>query len=183
MRQLRAWWRRQDRMGRLVIATLVAVPGLLGLALCCIAAIGVAQGIGDVASGAPTPTARPAAVAPTAMPTPAPFVRRTATPAPTRAPLPTVAPDAVRLTRAELGNTWPLTVDEATVTCIGGVWIVLFADGQVYAVNGLARAEAVARGWGDVAAIHADDPANPGLKRSLAPILEAGLALCRRSSP
>jgi hypothetical protein len=180
MRQLRAWWRRQDRMGRLVIATLVAVPGLFGLTLCCLVAIGVAQGIGDVASGAPTPAPRPAAVAPTAMPTPAPLVRRTPTPAPTRTPLPTVQPDAVRLTRAELGDAWPLTVDEATVTCVRGVWVVLFADGQIYAVNGLARGVAAERGWRDVAAIRADGPANPGLKRSLAPILEAGLALCRR---
>jgi hypothetical protein len=45
-------------------------------------------------------------------------------------------------------------------------------------VNGTAGGMAEANGWRDIKAIWADDPNNEGLKISIGPLIDDGLALC-----
>lgn len=62
------------------------------------------------------------------------------------------------------GGVWPLTVDEGRIDCIGKGRVTLIAEGETYALNGLAE------GAGDGQAIDSiwlDNPDSPGLKMSM----------------
>lgn len=56
---------------------------------------------------------------------------------------------ARRLTKAEFGSAWPLSVDEGVVRCleVGGGAVVFEADGKTYALNGVAKTAARAHGY------------------------------------
>lgn len=59
---------------------------------------------------------------------------------------------------------WPLSVEEGRIDCIGRGRATLIAEGETYALNGLAV------GAGDGQAIDSiwlDDPDSPGLKMSM----------------
>lgn len=81
------------------------------------------------------------------------------------------APPPGYVSRAILGDDWPLTVDEGVLTCTGsgGLGAVTFTTGSTaYAVNGVA----VQRGAGiDIAPILVAG-------KDISPVLERGLALC-----
>ena len=82
------------------------------------------------------------------------------------------------ITRADLGDRWPLTVESGVLRCkgSGGVGEVTFASGgTVYAVNG--NAKATGR-YADISAIWSDDPLQPGIKADMAALADAGLRLC-----
>ena len=70
------------------------------------------------------------------------------------------------------GKTWPLTVDEATLSC-DGMAVFAEVDGKRYAVNGTAKARAAI-----LNPIWADDPNMPGLKIDMSDLIDEGLALC-----
>lgn len=73
---------------------------------------------------------------------------------------------------------WPFTVDKGTLKCSGG--LVTFAVGnKTYAVNGSAKTKGRAIGWVDVAEIWRNNPAIPGTKISISPVISQGLDLCK----
>lgn len=82
------------------------------------------------------------------------------------------------VSRDQLGDEWPFTVDSGMVACDGanGVGEVTFtAEGTTYAVNGLAIQTGQ---YAEIDTIWADDPTIPGAKKSIGPIIDLGLALC-----
>jgi hypothetical protein len=77
--------------------------------------------------------------------------------------------------RSRFGEAWPLTVPSGLLTCDNTGAIYLRTDnGQTFGVNERALS------YLDIAAIQAVDPAGVGGKKSLAPLVEAGQALCAR---
>jgi hypothetical protein len=73
---------------------------------------------------------------------------------------------------------WPFTVDYATLMCAkgnDGDRVTVTANREMYAFNGTAKS---ANLWPDFDVIWADDPAIPGAKVNIDPMLQRGLALC-----
>jgi hypothetical protein len=55
-------------------------------------------------------------------------------------PTPAAIPaDAETVQRGQLGDLWPLTVDEGAVQCVDGSYVLFITGGVAYAVNGRAR--------------------------------------------
>ena len=76
------------------------------------------------------------------------------------------------LTRAAVGDTWPLTVDSGMLLCEGTAEVAavkFVADGKTYAVNGTAMRNK------SLADIH--DIWLPGM--DISPVLNTGLQLCK----
>lgn len=111
-------------------------------------------------------------------------------PAPTEDadPPPVVVPDNVKgepglVTRADLGNEWPLTVDYGLVgyenKTAGGralkVATLTGPDGTVYALNGTAKSHTNAV---LIDPIWAPDPDTTGLKITIGPLIERALTFC-----
>jgi len=94
----------------------------------------------------------------------------------------TSAPAERNISSADLGKAWPLTVPGGTLRC-GGPGAVSFEtdEGIVYAVNGTGTAWSRTNNlaWSDIGSIQADDPSASGRKLKLAPLIAAGLRLCR----
>ena len=82
--------------------------------------------------------------------------------------------DAVRrVTAAELGDRWPLTVREGEVDCIGKA--AVFRSGQkAYALNGAAKS----RGYLPIEPIWKTDPTVPGLRINIGPLIDLALKQC-----
>lgn len=176
--------------------TIVGFVALVVLSFC--GAAGQAAGI--IARPTPRPTTAPTIVAakateaptvgPTTAPsaTPVPSVPTEAptavpTEAPTEAPttVPTEARPTGQITRADYGDAWPFTVEAGQVRCMhmrgpGSNEVVFIAEGTAYAINGTAKGT---KQYADVAPIWLDNPKAAGLKVSLQPILDLGLALCK----
>lgn len=86
--------------------------------------------------------------------------------------------DPAHVSRAELGDEWPLTVEEGMLRCDGAQQIgaVFFeTDGRVYPVNGIARGRSDGP---EIDEIWADDPDIPGAKKNIGILIERGLDLC-----
>jgi hypothetical protein len=82
------------------------------------------------------------------------------------------------VSRAQMKDAWPFTIDGGTLKCSGG--LVTFATGnKTYAVNGSAKAKGRTIGWTDVVEIWRDNPAIPGTKISIGPVISKGLELCK----
>jgi uncharacterized protein DUF2511 len=99
-----------------------------------------------------------------------------ATPQPTiePTPAPTAAPKGY-VSHAEMGDAWPLTVEDGTIIC-SGTAILLRTNRGLFAVNGAARAQ---RKWKDIRDITKPDPQVSGLIMSVQPIIDRGLSVCR----
>lgn len=168
------------RLHRLALVVLVAL-----LIAGCGAAPEVAAptvGAGATAQPAATaaPTAQPAATpteppaptaVPTQIPTDVPTTEPTAVPTETPVPKPAGA-----ISKADLGEKWPFTVEQGEVRCLNAGEVVFIAEGTTYAVNGTAEGRKL---YADIAPIWRDDPSYPGLKVSIGPIIDLGLKLCR----
>lgn len=90
--------------------------------------------------------------------------------------VPEESTDNGMMTRASLGDKWPLTVESGRVECIKGSAVVFHVDGgATYAVNGAAKS---ITDYPDIDPIWRDDSSMPGTKISIRPIIEAGRALC-----
>ena len=76
-------------------------------------------------------------------------------------------------TRAEYGDAWPLTVAQAELRCFGNGELIAIINDLPYALNGTARAryDPIDRYW-------RNDPANPGAKVSLAPLIQRAQDAC-----
>jgi hypothetical protein len=81
------------------------------------------------------------------------------------------------VTREELGDKWPFTVDSGVIACDGDA-VTFTAEGVTYAVNGTATAREMGI---DINAIWAENPGMPGtgLKIDISPIINRGLEMCR----
>lgn len=146
--------------------------------LCACVALSAALGGGRRAT--PAATASPAAPVSAAAAAEVTFVPEVtilaaATAAPTAAPRGYVS-------RAMFGDAWPFTIEEGMLQCTlkqagDRVYqrLVMRVGDQYYAVNGIAAGEDT---WRKLEEIWADDPRMAGLKISMQPILDAGLALC-----
>ena len=100
---------------------------------------------------------------------------------------PVVVPDEVKdepglVTRTDMGDEWPLTVDYGVVACekhTAGqtVMIATFTgpDGVEYALDGTAKSHTDAA---DIEPIWADDPEVEGLKISIGPLIDRALTFC-----
>jgi hypothetical protein len=114
---------------------------------------------------------------------------------------PAVADGGRRLTKAEFGEKWPLSVDEGVVRCLAMSVVVFEANGKTYAVNGTAKGLAKERGFLSIDSIWLEDPKftemakeiaasqgrplvdvmkemGPPSRINIGPILDSGIALC-----
>jgi len=89
----------------------------------------------------------------------------------------------VEVTEQEWGSKWPFTVSSGRLECKGQA-VIFHANGQSYAVNGVAKQ----RGYASIDSIWREDPemkqalggkADVGPKVSVGPIIERGLSLCK----
>lgn len=79
------------------------------------------------------------------------------------------------VTKAELGNQWPFTVDSGYVDCPDGVSAVFrTADGSVYGLNGMATS----RGFAEPDPIRQADPIIPGAMISIGPMIDLARREC-----
>jgi hypothetical protein len=88
---------------------------------------------------------------------------------------------SARVRKSDLGDEWPLKVDEGILECSGarGVGEVTFtAGGVTYAVNGLAKGT---KKYKSIEPIWKDNVQSEvkGLKMSIGPLIHRGLKLCR----
>lgn len=79
------------------------------------------------------------------------------------------------ISRTDLGDNWPLTVDRGTLECRDGSSVVFTVGGTTYAVNGTAKG---AHRYAEIDAIWSADPNVAGLKKNIGPLIDKGLALC-----
>lgn len=92
--------------------------------------------------------------------------------------------EGTRLTQAQLGPRWPLTVPAATVHCrnptgpeAGDVTVTI--NGVEYALNGLAAQENRWPAFADSGLWRHDPSTVRGVKVDITPLVDAGLKLCR----
>lgn len=97
---------------------------------------------------------------------------------PPPSPAPTGIPRGY-VSKALMGATWPLSIDEGTIVCDRTAILLRAPDGHLYAVNGTARSQVPKFGWIDVRAITLPDPNTAGLFMNVQPIIDQGLGLCR----
>lgn len=91
-----------------------------------------------------------------------------------------LGPNAMRVTAADYGEDWPLTVDSGVLSCPVGSAVIFGDEDTAYALNGTALGMADDRGWQDIreSAIWADDGSGLGLKKDIGPLIDDGLDLC-----
>ena len=81
--------------------------------------------------------------------------------------------DARRVAAGDFGDDWPLTVEGGTLACSLGQ-VTFVREGVEYAVNPVAQMTGLYQG---IDPLRADHPAADA-KRSLDPLIDAGLDLC-----
>lgn len=86
----------------------------------------------------------------------------------------------VYVSKDEMGDAWPLTVDGVTLYCLAGWVLVEDDEGTYYWVNG---GPDVARTWfgvetKNIRRIWRDDPRTPDLKVNIGPIIDRGHEIC-----
>lgn len=82
---------------------------------------------------------------------------------------------SVLVTRESMGDSWPLTVDQAHVECLDGRLAVVHANGMTYALNGTAKS----RGYPAVDPIWRANPSIPGTKINIGPLIDIALKQCK----
>lgn len=85
------------------------------------------------------------------------------------------------VTLQEYGDRWPFTVESGVLECgRSGVTdaVTFTSGGTTYSLNGTADTFASSKGWADVGPIWRDNPAGPGPKVDLSPLVTRGMALC-----
>ncbi len=88
----------------------------------------------------------------------------------------------ITVSSAEFGDAWPFHVETATLYCEGPRAIWAEVGGQYYALNPLASVWVAERHpditFSDLETVWRDDPANPGAKSDLGPVMDRALAIC-----
>jgi hypothetical protein len=85
------------------------------------------------------------------------------------------------LDAADYGESWPFTVEEMHLLCLPGRAVVVSdpESGRMYPLNGAASGKAAKLALEPLAPIWRGDPALPGAKVGLGPLIARGLELCR----
>lgn len=86
----------------------------------------------------------------------------------------TASTDTGEISREEYGEDWPFTVESGRLECWRGSAAVFVTDGTVYQLNGVAKT----MGHAPINPIWRDNPAIPGTKISLGPMIQRALKLC-----
>lgn len=145
------------------------------VALCGCLGLGFAIGGSSLQQQAAQGTAQ-ARITPTEEDRVTPTVR--STPAPTADVMATAkAGMPGYVSRATLGDDWPLSIEEGILTCSAQREILLTTSQGTYAVNGTARGRMEENRWKDINEVTVEGSA-PGLIKDLSPLLDVGLALC-----
>lgn len=92
-------------------------------------------------------------------------------------PMMTLAASA-EVSLAKMKDAWPFTLDKGVLRCESSL-VTFSANGKTYAVNGSAKTKGRTAGWTDVREIWKDNPAIPGTKISIGPMITKGLELCK----
>lgn len=81
----------------------------------------------------------------------------------------------------DFGSAWPFTFEEGYLACHAGnaVTVMDAESGRMYPLNGPAQGKASALGLDDLATVWRDNPAIPGTKVSVGPVIEQGQQLCK----
>jgi hypothetical protein len=82
------------------------------------------------------------------------------------------------VSRETMRDEWPLTLGSGVLGCERGA-VTFSANGVTYAINGTAMAQGRKLGWRDIREVWKDNPAIPGTKINIGPMIEKGLLLCR----
>lgn len=93
--------------------------------------------------------------------------------------MPSSGPETIMLTKSDLKDPWPLSVDQVQLHCVEGSMLVLESNGKRYALNGSARSAAAKRDWAEVDAIWLANPELPGTKISASELIAKGHERCR----
>ncbi len=88
-------------------------------------------------------------------------------------------PRTQKVSRAEYGERWPLTIAEAELDCVQPAAVILRSGPDIYALNGTAEAT---RKYKPIEPLLLPNPkpdqAKLGRRASLEPLVDAGLRLC-----
>ena len=90
----------------------------------------------------------------------------------------------MKVSRADLGDAWPFTVDSGVVACNHPSSEIVFFTSQsqkIYAIDEVAKGMEMAKGmkrYADVREILRDHPSVAGSKVDIGPILDRGRKLC-----
>lgn len=168
MQRIRAFW-QSGIIGKIVLS----IAGLFALLIIC--CVGISLISSPKQNTVTKPTTVEVAVASTDRPTLAPA---TNTPAPTATFVATAIPRGY-VSQTLMGDAWPLKIGHGIVVCDGRAILLRAPDGQLYAVNGLARGQIPHLGWKDIREITLPDPHIAGLIMNVQPIVDVGLTLCK----
>lgn len=83
----------------------------------------------------------------------------------------------VQVSAAHSVDPWPLTVEAGVLNCERSS-VIFTVNQKTYLLNGTPDSRAKARGWSNVREIWRDNPAIPGTKVSIGPLISRGLLLC-----
>lgn len=83
----------------------------------------------------------------------------------------------VKLTKADFGERWPLTIDEGIIDCVNQS-VIFKTNKNTYAVNGTAKNR---NEYSDIMEIWKVDTSyhDPNVRMDISPLLDAGLKLCK----
>jgi hypothetical protein len=88
-----------------------------------------------------------------------------------------VACSGDEISKEQLGEDWPLTVESGVLKCIednGVPLATIEVNGVEYQLNGAAKS----RGYEDIDIIWSNNPSIPGTRLSLSPLISKALELC-----
>ena len=95
------------------------------------------------------------------------------------APLAIAAPPKL-ISAEDFGDDWPFVPEEMHLQCLPGNAVVVTdpETGRMYAVNGAASGKARQLGLDPLEQVWAENPAIPGTKVGVEPVIKAGIQLC-----
>lgn len=86
------------------------------------------------------------------------------------------SPNSERLYAKDFGDDWPFTTDTGLLICRNRHMILFGTKGKVYALNGIAAGR-----YPQVHPIWRDNPALPGTKINVGPLIDRAQKLCNAS--
>lgn len=147
---------RSDAVNRSRVLPII-VGALVALCLCGLLSIALSPSTPPASTSISTDAPTDAPVTPQPTPTPAGFI-----------------------TRAQMGDAWPFTVDSGLLACNDRQHVTFTSGGVVYALNGTAKGAIDAGApYQPIDAIWRDNPDQTTPKMSLRPAPDIGLSLCK----